>query len=119
MHAKPDQRKAAEAKPAQEDFARADVVGEIADRRLRQAGDDREHGQRKAELDIADAELGFQERKQHRQHEQMEMAEPMRDRNPGQRAQCAIRPRLLRCGQNVDHVCFKTPSKMYGPRKAS
>ena len=39
MHAEPDQRKAAEAKPAQEDFARADVVGEIADRRLRQAGD--------------------------------------------------------------------------------
>jgi hypothetical protein len=115
MHAKPDQRKTAEAKPAEEDLAGADMIGEIADRRLRQAGNDGEHGQRQAEFDIADAELGFQERKQHRQHKQMEMAEPMRDRNSGQRAQRAIRPGLLRCGQNIDHVDPKTPT--YGPAR--
>ena len=104
MQAEHDQRAAADAEADQQHLAGADMVGEIADRRLGQAGDHAEHGQREAELDIADAELRLQERKQHRQHEQMEMADPMRDRNRRQRAQRAVGLHLLRCGQNVDHV---------------
>ena len=37
----------------------------------------------------------------------MEMADPMGCRNRGQRAQRRIRLRMLRCGQNVDHVGFR------------
>ena len=107
MHAEQDQRQAADGEADQQHFSGADMVGEIADRRLGQAGDDAEHGQREAELDIADAELRLQERKQHRQHEQMEMADPMRDRNRRQRAQRTVRFRLLRCGENIDHVSSK------------
>jgi hypothetical protein len=81
---------------------------EIADRRLRQSRHHAEHGQRKAELDIADAELLLQKREQHRQHEQMKMAEPMRDRDRRQRAQCAVGLRVLRCSQNVGHISLKT-----------
>ena len=57
MQAEQDQREAAEREADQQDLARADMVDEIADRRLGQAGHHREHGQREAELDIADAEL--------------------------------------------------------------
>ena len=114
MQAEHDQRQAADGEADQQDFSRADMVGEIADRGLRQAGDDAEHGQRKTELDIADAELLLQERKQHRQHEQMEMADPMGDRNRSQRAQRSVRFGLLRCGQNVDHVSSKSRC-FYGP----
>ena len=91
MQAEHDQRQAADGEADQQDFSRADMVGEIADRRLRQAGDDAEYGQRETELDIADAELRLQERKQHRQHEQMEMADPVRDRNRRQRTQRGVR----------------------------
>ena len=108
MQAEHDQRQAADGEADQQDFSRADMVGEIADRGLRQAGDDAEYGQRKTELDIADAELLLQERKQHRQHEQMEMADPMGGRNRSQRAQRSVRFGLLRCGQNVDHVSSKS-----------
>ena len=86
------------------------MVDEIAGRCLRQSGDDREYGERKAELDIADTELCFEERKQHRQHQQMEMADPMRDRNQRERAQRAVGLALLRCGENVDHC-----SSRFGP----
>ena len=86
MQAEQDQREAAEREPAQQDLARAKMVDEIAGRRLRQRRDHGRHGQREAELDIADAELALQERKQHRQDQQMEMADPMRDRNSRQRA---------------------------------
>ena len=57
MQAEHDQRAAAEGEADQQDFAGADMVGEIADRRLGQAGDHGEDGQGKAKLDIADAEL--------------------------------------------------------------
>ena len=78
MQAEHDQRKAAEREAHQQDLAGADMVGQIADRRLGQAGYHREDGQREAEIDIADAELSFQKREQHRQHEHVEMADPMR-----------------------------------------
>ena len=48
-------------------------------------------------FDIADAELRFQKREQHRQHQQVEVADPMRDRNQHQRAQRGVRLCLLRC----------------------
>ena len=114
MQAEHDQRQAADGEADQQDFSRADMVGEIADRGLRQAGDDAEYGQRETELDIADAELFFKERKQHRQHEEMEMADPMGDRNRSERTQRSVRLGLLRCGQNVDHVSSKSRS-YYGP----
>ncbi len=83
------------------------MVGEIADRRLGQAGDDGKDGQREAKLDIADAELRFEERKQHRQHEHMEMADPMRRRNRRASVRSeAVGLCLLRCGENVDHFGF-------------
>ena len=104
MQAEHDQCEAAQRKAHQQDFAGADMVGKIAHRRLGQAGYDGEHGQREAKLDIADAELLLQKGEQHRQHQQMEMADPMGRRNRGQRAQRCVRFRLLRCGQNVDHV---------------
>ena len=103
MQAESDQRTAADGQPDQQDLARADMVGKVTDRRLGQARHHREHRQRETELDIADAELLLQEWEQHRQHEDMEMADPMGDRNPGQGAQRAVGSRLLRCGQNVDH----------------
>ncbi len=86
MQAEHDQRKAAERKPYQQDLAGADMIGEIAQRCLRQAGDHGEDGQRKAELDVTDAELLLQKRKQHRQYQQMEMTDPMGRRNQGKRA---------------------------------
>ena len=104
VQAEQDQREAAEAKTCQEHLARPDVVGEIADRRLGQAGDQAEHRERKTELDIADAERLLEERQQHRQREDVKMAQKMRDRNRRQRAQCAIGLRMLRCSQNVGHI---------------
>ena len=59
MHAERDQGEAAEAKPRRANFARADAVGEVADRRLGQAGYEAEYRQREAKFDIADAELSF------------------------------------------------------------
>ena len=56
-------------------------VDEIADGRLGQPRDEREHGQRKAKLDIADAELFLQKWKQHRQPGNVErMIQRARDR---------------------------------------
>ena len=110
MQPQQDQREAAEAQPDQQHLSRAKMVGEIADRRLRQAGHDAEHGERKAELDIADAELLFQERKQHRQHEEMEMAEPMRDRNRRQRAQRAIALSLVAVQPERRPYLFENPA---------
>ena len=52
----------------QQDLAGADAVGEVAYRRLGQAGDNGEHGERKAELDVTDPELLLEKREQHRQH---------------------------------------------------
>ena len=98
MQAEHDEREAADGEADQEDLAGADMVGKITHRRLGQAGDDSEHGQRETEFDIADAELAFEEREQHRQHQQMEVADPMRRRNQDQRAQRGVRLRLLRCG---------------------
>ena len=86
MQAEQDQREPAGGEPEQQDHARAHMVDDVAERRLGHAGDDAEHGEREAELDIADAELLLQERKQHRQHQQMEMADPMRDRDQRERA---------------------------------
>ncbi len=103
MQAEQDQREPAERQSTQQDPARAKMVDEIAGRRLRQPGHDGRHGQREPELDIADTKLALQEREQHRQDQQMEMADPMRDRDPGQRAQRTVRLALLRCGENVDH----------------
>ena len=97
-------RETAEHEAHQQHLARADMVGEVARRSLCQAGNDAEHGQREAKFDIADAELCPQEGKQHRKHQQMEMADPMGGRNQHQRAQRGLRLRvLLRCGENVDH----------------
>ena len=86
MQAEHDQRKAAERKAHQQDLAGADMIGKIADRRLGQAGCDGEDGQRKAEFNVADAELCLEKGEQHRQHEHMEMTDPMGRRNRGQRA---------------------------------
>ena len=82
------------------------MIGEIADRRLSETRYDTEGGKGEAQFDVADVELFFQEREQHRQHEQMEMADPMRRRNRSQGAQRSVRLRLLRCGQNVDSLRF-------------
>ena len=90
MQAEHDEGEAAQGQAEQQDDARADMVDDVAERRLGQAGDDREHGERKAELDIADAELFLQERKQHRQHQQVEMADPVGDRDQAERAKFAI-----------------------------
>jgi len=103
MQAEHDQREAAHREAHQQDFAGADMIGQIADRRLRQAGCHGEDGQRKAEFDVADAEPYLQKGEQHRQHEYVEMADPMRRRNRGQGAQRFVSLRLLRCGENVDH----------------
>ena len=106
MQAGHDQREATHRQAHQQDLAGADMIGQIADRRLRQAGCHGEDGQRKAKLDIADAELFLQEREQHWQHEHMEMTDPMRRRNRRQGTQRLVsllgRPDL-RCGENVDH----------------
>src|ERR1700732_2296113 len=86
------------------------MVGKISDRRLGQAGGDGEDGERKAQIDIADAELGFEKGKQHWQHEHVEMADPMGRRNRGERAQRGVRFCLIRYRQNVDNVSFRPVS---------
>ncbi len=106
MQAEHDQRKAAQSEAHQQDFAGADMIGKIADRRLRQAGCDGENGQRKAEFNVADAELLLEKGEQHRQYEHLEMTDPVGRRNRDQRAQLFVRLCLLRCGQNVGHVRF-------------
>src|ERR1700727_673584 len=108
MQAEHDQRGAAEAKAHQQDFSRAEMIRNIADRGLGQAGTHGKNRQRETELDIADIELLFQEGKQHRQYENMEMTHPVGN---GYSAQCAelfvlgslSRCSLLRCGQNIGH----------------
>jgi hypothetical protein len=117
MQAEHDQHEAAEGETHQQDFAGADMVGQVAHRRLRQAGCYGEGGQREAELDIADPKLLLQKRKQHRQHHQMEMADPMGRRNRGQGARRGVGFRLLRCGQNVDHIRSKTPLRCSSPAR--
>src|SRR5665647_1851860 len=126
MQAEQDKRKAAQREAHQQDLAGADMIGEVAHRRLGQAGDDGKDRQREAELDIADAELLLQEREQHRQHQQMEMADPMGGRNQDKRPQRGVgfssRLRLLRCSQNVDHIRPKprsNPMARQGPPKLS
>src|SRR6185295_2124279 len=104
MDTEHDKGAAAEREADQQYLAGADVVGKIADRRLGQAGYDGEHREREAEFDVADAESFLEKRKQHRQHEQMKMADPMRRRNCDQRAQRGIRLRLARRGQYIDHL---------------
>ena len=114
MQPEHDQREAAEGEAHQQDLAGADMIGQIADRRLGQAGDDGKNRQRQTELDIADAELLLQEGKQHRQHEQMEMTDPMGRRDRGKRPQRRVGFCLLRCGQNVDHLLL-IPRLLNGP----
>jgi hypothetical protein len=57
MQAEQDQRTAAQRHAEDQDLSGADAIDQIADRRLGQAGDHGEGGQREAELDIADTEL--------------------------------------------------------------
>ncbi len=116
MQAQHDQREAAKGQAHQQDLAGADMVGQIADRRLGQAGHDCKDGQGETEVDVTDAELLLQKRKQHRQHEQMEMTDPMRRRNRGQGAQRAIGFCMLRCGENVSHFEW-IPRLEYGPAR--
>jgi hypothetical protein len=115
MQAEHDQRKAAQGKAHQQDFAGADMIGKITHRRLGQAGYDGKDGKGKAKLDVADAELILQKGEQHRQHEHMEMTDPMGGRNRrkgavravGFRLSFCLGFRLLRCSQNVDHFRFR------------
>ena len=104
MDAEHHQREATGGEADQQDLAGADAIAEIAHWGLGQAGYDGKYRERKAEIDIADAELCFEKRKQHRQHEQMKMADPVRGRNCDQRAQRAVRLRLTRRGQYIDHL---------------
>jgi hypothetical protein len=103
MYAECDQRSAAEAKAHQQNLPCTEMVGEITNRGLGQAGTHRRNRQCKAEFDIADIEFLFQEGKQHRQHENMEMAHPMGRRYRAQRAELFVFDGLLRCGQNIGH----------------
>ena len=109
MQTEHDQREASETEAHQQNFPGADMIGEIADRGLGQAGTHGKNGQRKAEFDVSDIELLFQKRKQHRQHEDMEMAHPVSNGYRAQRAELFIftgplgRRGLLRRGQNIGH----------------
>jgi hypothetical protein len=118
VQAEHDQRKAAQDQSHQQDLAGADMIGKIAHRRLGQAGYDGKDGEGEAKLDVADAQLVLQKGEQHRQHEHVEMTDPMGRRNRGEGAQRAVGFRLLRCGQNVDHLSIETPSHFHGPGKA-
>ena len=86
MQAEHDQRKAAEGEAHQQDYSGADMIGKITHRGLGQAGYHGKDGQGKAKLDVADAELVLQKGEQHRQHEHMEMTDPMGRRNRGKGA---------------------------------
>jgi len=95
--------KPAHDKTDQQDEARANPVHQIADRRLRQSGHHRKHGDREAEFDEADAKLLLEERKQHRQHQNIEMADPVRDGDSRQRAQRRV-TLSRKIGNSVDHA---------------
>ena len=95
---KPDDREAhrAEHEARDQHRARTDPVDQEARRRLAQRGRDVEGGQREAEFGVADAVELADERKQRRQHQNVEMADEMRradERNDARvvRARCAAR----------------------------
>src|ERR1700712_1590444 len=104
MQTEHDERKAAHRESDQQDFARTDAVGEIADRRLRQAGYDGKNSEGKTEFDIADAELLLEEGKQHRQHENMKVADPTGRRDGDQGTQRRVHLRLMPGGSYIDHL---------------
>ena len=82
--------RAAEAEAADQDALGAEAVDQETHRRLRQAGDDAENGDREAELDEADAQLFLEDGEQRRQHHDVEMADEMRGRDGQQHAQPAV-----------------------------
>src|SRR6185437_2064416 len=96
VQAEYDQGKSAKHKTDEQDFPGAEVIGEISDRCLGQTGNNCKDRECKAKVDIADAEPLLQEWKQHRQHEHMEMADPMSRRNRSECAQHTIRVLSLR-----------------------
>jgi hypothetical protein len=95
MQAQRNQRAAAQSHAEDQNFSRADAIDDITDRRLSQAGHDGEHGERQAQVDIGDAKPVFQEREQHRQHEDVEVADPVRHRDRAERPPGGIDPHLL------------------------
>ena len=71
----------AEDEPGDEHRSRADAVDEEARRRLGQAGDDVEGGERQPEIEEADVEPLLEQRQHHRQDHDVEMADQVRRRH--------------------------------------
>ena len=78
---------AAEQQAGEEDLAGAEAVDGVAHRRLHQGGDDVVDGQRQAELDVADAEGGLEQREQRRQHEHVDVADQVGGADGGEGAE--------------------------------
>ena len=68
---------AAEAQGCDQQFARAEAIGERGYRQLHQDRDHGRHGQRQAERDKTDAPARRQQRQQGRHHQHVEMADKM------------------------------------------
>ena len=71
-------RQAEQGEPGDQDRAGAEAIDEEPDRRLGQAGDAVQHGERQPERGVADAELVAQQRKQGRQDQDVEVTEEVR-----------------------------------------
>ena len=76
-----EERQPAQDQPGDEHRPRTDAVDEKARRRLRQAGDDVEGGERQPEIEEADVEPLLEQRQQHRQDHDVEMADEVRRRD--------------------------------------
>jgi hypothetical protein len=84
-----EEGEAAEDEAGDQHRTRADAVDQEAGRRLRQAGDDVEGGERQPEIEEADVEPLLEQRQQHRQHHNVEMADEVRRRDRQQRLRLA------------------------------
>ena len=84
-----EEGEAAEDEAGDQHRPRTDAVDEKAGRRLSQAGDDVEGGERQPEIEEADVEALLEQRQQHRQHHNVEMADEMRRRDRQQRLRLA------------------------------
>ncbi len=96
----------AKAEPADQKLSRAKPIDKRSDRSLGQPRDDAHGGQGEPELNKADTELVLEEGKQGRQHQDVEVAHPMR------RGDARQGRKLRTCGRwlgSLGNICSHSP----------
>ena len=100
------QRRGLQDQPGEQHRPRADPVDQDAGRELGDAGGDRQHREEQAEIGPAHREIPLDQGKQRRQHQHVEMAEPVADGDQPHRFQLAPRER-----EDAGHVCALPPPR--------